>query len=212
MQTDPTVFVVDDDARMCRSLSRLLAAAGYQVAEFTDPQEFLATYDTSRPGCLILDVRMTGMSGVDVQQELIRRGASLPTIMISGCADIRTVVGTVQSGAIDFLEKPLDDQVLVDRVADAIRRDTLGRQSVIAREKLCRAIDELTDRQRRVMELLVAGKTTKEIAQECSISTKTVDYHRKAVFKQLGVESVVELVHLLNRLIDTTDDQTTAPE
>jgi two-component system response regulator FixJ len=192
------VFVVDDEPRMRTSLALLLKSAGYRTETYGSAEEFLAGYNSSLSGCLILDLCMEGMSGLDLQQEFNRRGIRIPHIIISGFAEVPSVVQAMKCGAMDVLEKPFRDEVLLDRVREAMRQDALSRREATERAEVRSLMNRLSDREREVMQLLVAGKHTKAIARELGISPKTVHAHRARVLDKMHVESVVELAQLVS--------------
>jgi FixJ family two-component response regulator len=193
-ETESIVFIVDDDAHVRDSLGFLLRSAGFQAQGFASAEEFLAGYDARQAGCVVLDVRMSGMSGLDLQQEMSARGMPLPVIIVTGYADVPTVVRAVKSGAVDVLEKPYDEHTLLDRVRTAIETD---RRHRFEGDQLSARMASLSDRQREVMRMLLAGKGTKEIARDLGISPKTVEKHRTSVLVKMRTESVVDLMRLV---------------
>jgi len=193
---EPTVFVVDDDRAMRDSLSWLLDSVGLRVRSYATAAEFLADHDPAQPGCLVLDVRMPGMSGLDLQAELARRGVELPTIVITGHAEVSMAVRAVKAGAIDFIEKPFSDQLLLDRVRQALEIDLEVREVRRRREDALRRLATLTAREREVLNLVVAGKQNKEIASELGVSPKTVEVHRAHVMSKMCVDSLAELIRI----------------
>jgi two-component system, LuxR family, response regulator FixJ len=200
--TNPTVFVVDDEPGMRKSLDRLLRSAGLQAECFGNAETFLREYDPCRPGCLILDVCMDHMTGLELQKELNARRILLPTIVISGYADVPNVVKAVKGGAVDFLEKPFNDELLLERVQQAIRLDQRQRMEAVRASATEARMRSLTPRETQVMELLVAGRRTKQIAHDLSISPKTADIHRAHVLEKMKVDTVVDLVRLVHDLPD----------
>ena len=192
----PVVFVVDDDPAMRNSLRWLIESTGVQVETFADAQSFLARIRPELPGCLVLDVRMPGMSGLDLQAELTRRGIGLPTIVLTGHAEVPMAVRAVKAGAIDFIEKPFSDQLLLDRVGQGIEMDREARESRTRRADVLRRLSLLTQREREVLDLVVAGRANKEIAATLHLSTKTVEVHRSHVMDKMQAGSVAELVRL----------------
>jgi FixJ family two-component response regulator len=192
----PTVFVVDNDAAICKSLAWLLESVDLQVATFRTAEEFLATYSPDRPGCLVLDVRLPGMSGLVLQEELERLGMRLPVIMITGFADVPTAVRVLKRGAFDFFEKPLVDDLLLERVQQAIEADALCRSVRAERERLNARLSCLTGREREVFDQIVQGKANKVVAYELGISEKTVEVHRARVMQKLCAGSLAELVRM----------------
>jgi FixJ family two-component response regulator len=195
-KANPMVFVVDDDEAVCRSLSMLIADIGLEVKTFTSASAFLAAYDPSQPGCLVLDVRMSGMSGLELQSRLNELEYAVPTIIITGHADVPMAVEAMKAGAMDFIEKPFRDQLLLDGIQRAIDLDARTRRRRQEVRDMQARIKLLTAREREIMDLLVLGKANKAIAYELGISQKTVDFHRANILQKVGVGSVVELVRL----------------
>ena len=193
---EPTVFVVDDDRAMRESLTWLLDSVGLRVRSYATAADFLAEHDPAQPGCLVLDVRMPGMSGLDLQAELARRGVELPTIVITGHAEVSMAVRAVKAGAIDFIEKPFSDQLLLDHVRQALEIDLQAREARRRREDARRRLATLTTREREVLNLVVAGKANKEIASALGVSTKTVEVHRAHVMSKMCVDSLAELIRI----------------
>ncbi|MCR6631958.1 MAG: response regulator transcription factor [Magnetospirillum sp.] len=193
----PTIFVVDDDEEVRHSLAFLLKSLGTPVECHPSAEAFLAARRPDRPGCLVLDVRMPGMSGLELQALLNRAGSSLGVVFLSGHGDIPMAVDAMRGGAVVFLEKPCNDQVLLDHVADALRRsaENCGRAATAA--KLRERMDSLTQRERAVMELVVQGKPNKVIAFELDISIKTVEVHRSHVMEKMAADSVADLTRML---------------
>ncbi len=195
----PTVYLVDDDASVLRGLSRLLAAAGMKVAAFDSPREFLQGLDPAAPGCLVLDVAMPGLSGPDLQQALAARRSELPIVFLSGHGDIPTSVQAMKRGAADFLTKPVDEEVLLAAIRNALERDRALRG---AREELARIerrLATLTPREREVLERVVAGRLNKQIAAELGTVEKTIKVHRASVMQKMGVRTLADLVRLAGR-------------
>jgi FixJ family two-component response regulator len=192
----PTVFIVDDDDGMRRALGILMTTVGYQPAAFAGPREFLAKYDPSQPGCLVLDVRMPEMSGLEVQQHLNRNGSMLPVILVSGHGDIPMAVQAMKDGAFDFLQKPFRDQDLLDRINGALKLDAENRASVDRLADLKQRSDSLTPREREVMALVVDGKANKVIAIDLGLSERTVEIHRANVMEKMAARSVAHLVKM----------------
>jgi FixJ family two-component response regulator len=192
----PVVFVVDDDPAMRDSLRWLIESTGVRVETYPDAQTFLDAVPSDMPGCLVLDVRMPGMSGLDLQSELARRGIGLPTIVITGHAEVPMAVRAVKAGALDFIEKPFSDQLLLDRVRQGIEMDRQDREARERRGEAVRRLGLLTQREREVLDLVVAGKPNKEIAVVLRLSPKTVEVHRAHVMEKMQASSVAELVRL----------------
>ena len=194
--SDTTVFIVDDDPASRDPLRWLLESVELKVVSFASAAEFLDGYDPRTPGCLILDVRLRGMSGLDLQAELNRRGLAVATIFLTGHADVPMAVQAMKNGAFDFLEKPFNDQMLLDRVQQAIERDRNARARESEREEQQRRLEALTPREREVMELLVEGKANKEVADVLGLSVRTVEGHRARLMEKLGVNSLADLVRI----------------
>ena len=195
----PVVFVVDDDDAICRSLQLLIEDIGLEVRTCNSAQQFLSDYDPAQPGCLVLDVRMSGMSGLELQSRLCELGIDIPTIIITGHGDVPMAVEAMKAGALDFIEKPIRDQVLLDSIQKAIKADKLAREARKQCADFQARIGALTERERQVMDLLLLGKANKVIAYDLGISQKTVDFHRGNVLSKLDVSSVVDLVRLAHR-------------
>jgi FixJ family two-component response regulator len=195
-EAESTVFIVDDDADLRESLGWLLESAGLRFKGYATAQEFLDGYKSEAPGCLLLDVRMPGLSGLDLQEELRRRGVPPPIIIMTGHARVPMAVRALTGGAIDFIQKPFKDQALLERVRRAIELDRHTRQVRIECTRFAALLDYLTPREREVMELVAVGKANKIIADDLGISPKTVEIHRGRVMEKLQVDSVAELVRL----------------
>jgi FixJ family two-component response regulator len=202
MPPEPTVFVVDDDPAMRDSLCWLLQSVDLHVETYPSADAFLAAYDVGRPGCLVLDVRMPGMSGLNLQDELRARHIRLPIIMLSGHAEVPTAVRALKAGAIDFMEKPFSDELLLDRIRHAIDLDREQRDAEARRSAVAERYALLTPREREVMELVTAGKANKVIAAELGLSPKTVEVHRAAVMDKMQADSVPDLVRMRLALAD----------
>ncbi|MCC7599791.1 response regulator transcription factor [Janthinobacterium sp. FW305-129] len=199
-ESDAIIFVVDDDAAMRRSLAYLFDSAGWQVQTFESARDFLQRYDGHVPGCLLLDVRMPLMSGLELQQELNNRtghAISLPVIFLSGHGDLAMAVQTMKAGACDFLEKPCKDQVLLDAVSRAVARSVEESRSAASANTAQSALARLTAREREVALLMAEGKASKVIARELGISDKTVQVHRHNAMEKLGLHSAAEVARLL---------------
>ena len=194
MTTAPTVFVVDDNAAVRKSLRALFESAGLAVEAYASGEEFLAVYDPERAGCLLLDVRLRRSSGLDLQDELRRRGATLPVIVLTGHGTVPTSVRALKAGAVDFLQKPTPPKVLLERVRVAIDVDRASRASAAESAVVTERLAHLTPREREVMELLLAGKTSKEIATALRVSVRTVEGHRRRVLSKTNVSSAAQLV------------------
>ena len=192
--TEATVFVVDDDSSTRELLAWLMKRHGLRVEVFPDARSFLNGYRSEMPGCLVVDLDMPGMSGLDLQQYLKERGVLIPVLFLSGGADVPKAVKAVREGAIDFVEKPFDYRRVVALVEDCIRRDAAARAKHDARRVYSERLAQLTQREREVLELVVAGRMNREIAEKLDISIKTVEAHRAKLMEKLEVNSVAELV------------------
>ena len=192
----PVVYVVDDDDGMRRALTVLITTVGYQPIAFAKPTEFLAKFDPNQPGCLVLDVRMPEMSGLEVQQHLNKAGSMLPVILVSGHGDIPMAVQAMKDGAFDFLQKPFRDQELIDRINGALKLDAQNRESVDRLADLKARQESLTPREREVLVLVVDGKANKVIAIDLGLSERTVEIHRANVMEKMGARSVAHLVKM----------------
>ncbi len=192
MAGKPTVFVVDDDAGALRSMCWLIQQADLPVRAFQSAQEFLDAYRPDEPGCLVLDVRMPEMNGLEVQRRLHALGASLPIIFITAFGDVPSCAQAFKAGAFDFLEKPVDDAILLDHIHKALAR--VAEQSVSAEYAL--RLGQLTPRERAVLDLLIAGKTLKEIAAAKSVTVQTIWKQRASILQKMGVDNDVELVRV----------------
>jgi two-component system response regulator FixJ len=197
MTREATVFVVDDNAAVRKSMRALLESAGLAVEAYATAEEFLVAYDPECPGCLVLDVRLREGSGLDLQDELRRRHAMLPIIVLTGHGNVQTSVRALKGGAIDFLQKPAPPNLLLERVAAAVALDRQARAATTERAVVLKRLARLTPREREVMELLVAGKTSKEIAAALRVSVRTVEGHRRIVLSKTKVASAAQLVHVV---------------
>lgn len=191
-----TVFVVDDDDGMRRALSLLLNTVGYRTAAFASPKEFLDKFKVDTAGCLVLDIRMPGMSGLELQQHLNRMGSMLPVIFITGHGDVPMAVQAMKEGAAEFVQKPFRDQDLLDRINHALQQDKENRTTLARRADVFHRIDSLTPREKQVMALVVDGAANKVIAIDLGLSERTVEIHRAKVMEKMGARSVAHLVKL----------------
>ncbi|MBK9126950.1 MAG: response regulator transcription factor [Phycisphaerales bacterium] len=194
---EPNVFVIDDDVALCESLHWLLEGEGFRVRTFHSAEAFLEQYDPQAPGCLVVDIRMKGMSGIELQSRLAEIGDPPPIIIITGHGDVPLAVKAVKGGALDFLEKPVNDQVLLERIRGAIKLDAERRHTRVDREMAEMRLRKLTRREREVMECIFSGLANKQIAARLGISEKTVEVHRKRVLQKTGTRNAVELVRLV---------------
>ena len=200
MTADPTVFVVDDNPGLRRSLQALIEAAALHVETYASAQEFLDRYDALRPGCLVLDVRLRGENGLDLQEELRRRKVTLPIIVMTGYGDVPTSVRAFKGGAVDFLQKPVPPKKLLERIREALEIDRQARATAGQRAVVLDGIAHLTPRERQVMDMLALGHSSKEIASTLNISVRTVEGHRCVVLRKMGVSSVAHLARAVARL------------
>jgi len=192
----PTVFIVDDDDAVRDSIQELLESVGLRAEGYPSGQAFLDAFEPERPGCLILDVRMSGISGLAVQERLNALGATQPIIILTGHGDVPMAVQAMQAGAVDFLQKPYRDQALLDSVSRALELDLGARQSGPADGDLTQRLSLLTQREREVFDSLLKGGTSKEIARELDVSHRTVEAHRQNLLRKLGLSSVKQLLAL----------------
>lgn len=199
MTAAPTVFVVDDNAGVRKALRALLESAGLAVETYASSDEFLAAYDPDRPGCLVLDVRLRQSSGLDLQDELRRRKAMMPIIVLTGHGNVPISVRALKAGAMDFLQKPVPPEVLLTRVHAALEVDRQARAVTAEHASILARLARLTPREREVTELLVAGKVSKEIATAMNVSVRTVEGHRRMVFFKMDVSSAAQLVRVVLR-------------
>ncbi|PWC32905.1 response regulator transcription factor [Azospirillum sp. TSO35-2] len=192
-----TVYVVDDDPAMRHSLGWLIGSLGLEVRSFASAEEFLRALRPDQPGCLVTDVRMPGMSGLELQDMLARAGSMLAVVVITGHADVPMAARAFRGGAVDFLEKPFNDQLLLDRVHEALETSTQSWAAHARKARVRSLLARLTPRERQVAHLVVAGKLNKVIAAEINLSPKTVEVHRHNVMEKLEVGSVADLTRLL---------------
>jgi len=192
----PFVNVVDDDALVLRSLGRLLRSAGFAVRTFPSSEEFLSKTQSGEPGCLVLDLTMPGVNGLDLQAQLARTGNECPVVFLSGNADISQSVKAMKAGAVDFLTKPVDREKLLAAVRIAIGKDVNARAARQARDAIASRLAALTPREHEVLAGVVAGKLNKQIAAELGTAEKTIKVHRARVMKKMRAGSVAELVFL----------------
>lgn len=205
---DAVVFVVDDDSSVREAIKSLISLVGLRVETFETAQEFLQSKRPDVPGCVVLDVELPGLSGLDLQRELAAHGVKLPIIFITGHGDIPTSVRAMKAGALEFLTKPFHDQDLLDAIRQALERDRAARRHSKEIAELRERSDALTSRETEVMSLVVAGLLNKQIAAELGISEVTVKIHRGRVMNKMGAQSLAELVRMTERLeIPTAKDQ-----
>jgi FixJ family two-component response regulator len=194
------VFVVDDDGGVRQSLTNLIRSVGLRVEAFASAQEFLRSKRPDMPGCLVLDVRLPGLSGLDLQKRMVEAHVDIPIIFITGHGDIPMTVRAIKAGAVEFLTKPFRDQDLLDAIQQALERDRTARAQREGIEELRSRFDSLTPREREVMALVVTGLLNKQIAGELGTSETTVKIHRHQVMEKMGAGSLAELVRMADRL------------
>ena len=195
----PTVYVVDDDPDVLKSMARLLDSAGFAVIGFPSSESFLERFDRAAPGCIVLDLAMPGLSGLELQQTLESQGCLLPIVFLTGRGDIASSVRAMKRGAADFLTKPVDEEVLIAAVREALARDRELRAIRAQRDRVAESLATLTAREREVLALIVAGRLNKQIAAELGTVEKTIKFHRANLMRKLGVGSLAELVKLAER-------------
>ena len=188
------VHVVDDDEAVLDAMRLLFRSVGLPCRGYGSATEFLEAFDPDQPGCLVLDVRMPGVSGLDLQRELLRRGTVIPIIFVTAHGDVPMAVDAMKAGAADFLQKPFRDQDLLTKVQQALARDTEYRAEASAHREAQAHLATLTPREHEIMERVVAGQANKVIASELGISQRTVEVHRARVMEKMGVDSVADLV------------------
>jgi FixJ family two-component response regulator len=196
--TEPTVFIVDDDEAVRDSIQELVHSVGLNAEVYASAHQYLETFDPERPGCLVLDVRMAHMSGRALQARLNERHARIPIVFVSGYGDIPMAVKAIKAGAVDFVQKPYHDQQLLDSINEALRRDAAARHHSVDCDEFEARLRLLTDREREVMEWVVKGLSSKAIAQQLGISSRTVEVHRGHLLDKLAIGSIAELMHLVN--------------
>lgn len=196
MSAEQTVFVVDDDAEVRDAMKLLMNSVGLQVETYASGEDYLDRFEPARPGCLLLDVRMKGISGLDVQERLSLESIHPPIIIITGHGDVPMAVRAVKAGAIDFIEKPFNEQELLDSVHRAIELDGKHRGRALRLADISARMEHLTPREREILDLVVAGKRNKEIATELGISLSTVEAHRARVMEKMHAESLSDLMRM----------------
>ncbi|MBN1346464.1 MAG: response regulator transcription factor [Phycisphaerae bacterium] len=196
MSREPTVYVVDDDAAVRDALRCVMESVCLAVQTCASCEEFLEIHDEETPGCLVLDVRLPGMSGFELQEKLRADGLEIPIVMVTGYGDISMAVRAMANGAVDYITKPFNDQVLLDRVRLALKRDNELRRRRADLERIEIRYDTLTPREREVMWLVIAGKANKVIAADLDLSCKTIEGHRASVMEKMQAESLATLVRL----------------
>jgi len=190
----PIVYIVDDEYAVRDSLKLLIETTGYTVIDFESAEAFLDHYNSDQPSCLLLDVRMPSMSGLDLQEELLKRGIDIPIIFISGHADVPDSAKAFRAGAIDFLEKPFNEEVLLSRIEEALSKDAQTREQLREKSKILERLNHLTTREREVLNLIVRSHSNKEAARILDISNRTIDVHRAHIMEKMQAENLAELM------------------
>lgn len=194
------VYVVDDQELARTALARLVESVGLEFRAFESPSEFLDAYDPDRPGCVVLDLRLPGMSGIEVQERLAAAGRGTPVIIVTGHADVSSAVRAMKAGAVDFVEKPVNEQEFLDRVQRCVAQDLARRQESDDERVLLSRLKTLTPRERDVLHLVIAGKSSKEVARDLGLSPKTVEVHRGNLMQKMAVRSAVDLARIASKL------------
>ena len=192
----PTVFIVDDDAAIRIAMQALMDSVNLEYEIFGSADEFLEKVSDQRPGCLVLDIRMPGLGGLELQEELLQRENTLPIIFITGHGDVPMAVEAMQKGAVDFIQKPFRDQELLDRIREALETDEERREAQQQHAEVAHRLDRLTNREREVFDLVVTGKPNKVIAYELGVSQRTVEIHRARVMEKMQARSLADLVKM----------------
>lgn len=198
-KSEPIVFIVDDDQAVRQSLTALAESIGLMAQTFGKAEDFLNAYDPAQPGCLLLDIRMPGMSGLELQSKLNAEGIHIPVIIITEHGDIPMAVSALKAGAVNFIEKSCKDQLLIDNINKAIEIDAKLRCRQAARAEVVAKVGLLTSREREIADLLLQGRSNKNIGYDLGISQKTVDFHRVNILRKMGVDSLVSLLRLMHR-------------
>jgi FixJ family two-component response regulator len=202
MTIEPTVFIVDDDDAVRRFLTGLIQSIDLRVEAYASAQDFLDAYQPGRPGCLLLDVRMPGMSGLELQRELAERAIDLQVVILTGHGNVPVAVQAMKAGAVDFIEKPFNNELLLDRIQTAVAQSLRSGSEREKHDETLRRLDTLTPRERQVFDLVVTGETNKGIAHRLTISEKTVEIHRANVMRKMRARSLASLVHMAVNLKD----------
>ncbi len=196
MTPEPTVFIVDDDNAVRHFLSGLIESVDLRVEAYASARDFLEAYEPGRLGCLVLDVRMPGMSGLELQSALADQAIDLPVIILTGHGNVQLAVHAMKAGATDFVEKPFDNELLLDRIQKAVAENVRASSERIKRIEIAERMQLLTPREREVLDLVVAGQTNKGVARHLDISEKTVEIHRANVMRKMQAKSLPDLVKM----------------
>lgn len=193
---DATIFIVEDDQAVRDSLTWMLQRDGYQIEAYSSPAELLSKFDSTRPGCLVLDLRLPQMSGIELHEQLVASGCVYPFIMISGHGEVADATRAMRLGAFDFIEKPIDRKLLLERIKQAVEYDSRRRHVAAKQDAFQCRFNSLTAREREVLQMIIAGRLTKQIAYRLDVAVKTVESHRSNIGKKMKVDSVVDLVRI----------------
>ncbi len=196
---ETVIFIIDDDESIRKSLSRLLRASGFNVETYASSEEFLSREPYQGIGCIVLDISMPGLSGMELHDELIRARYGLPIVFITGHGDIPMSVRAMKKGAVDFLLKPFDQEELLQALEKAIESDRKAKTEEVERRRVIKLVEELTPREREIVPYIISGMLNKQIAFTLGISEKTVKIHRSRIMEKLGAHSIVELIHLAEK-------------
>lgn len=199
----PTIFIVDDDPAVQQALKLLFRSVGYRTESFNTGQQFLDAYNDNWAGCLVLDIRMPGMTGLELQQHLNGRHSILPIIFMTGHGDVPMAVEAMQAGAVDFIQKPFHDQDLLDRVVQALNKDMSNRSSLREQNAIRKRLESLTPREHEIMDMVVDGKANKVIAADLNLSQRTVEIHRARVMEKMQASSLAHLVRMVIAAAET---------
>jgi FixJ family two-component response regulator len=202
MTNEPTVFIVDDDDAVRRFLTGLIQSIDLKVEAYASAKDFLDAYQPGRPGCLLLDVRMPGMSGLELQRELSERSIELQVVILTGHGNVPVAVQAMKAGAVDFIEKPFNNELLLDRIQTAVAQSLRSDSEREKHGETLRRLGTLTPRERQVFDLVISGETNKSIAHRCTISEKTVEIHRANVMRKMRAKSLASLVHMAASLTE----------
>jgi FixJ family two-component response regulator len=200
MNPEPTVFIIDDDEAVRRFLSGLIASVGLHVETYASAQEFLDADEPSQPGCLLLDIRMPGMSGLELQKELASRNIRIPIIILTGHGNVQVAVHAMKAGAVDFIEKPFNNELLLDRIQMAVAESVDADTTRVKQDEIAHRMELLTPREHQVLDIVAAGETNKAIARRLEISEKTVEIHRARVMEKMQAKSLADLVKMVTML------------
>jgi FixJ family two-component response regulator len=200
MNPEPTVFIIDDDEAVRRFLSGLIASVGLHVETYASAQEFLDADEPSQPGCLLLDIRMPGMSGLELQKELASRNIRIPIIILTGHGNVQVAVHAMKAGAVDFIEKPFNNELLLDRIQMAVAESVDADTTRVKQDEIAHRMELLTPREHQVLDIVAAGETNKAVARRLDISEKTVEIHRARVMEKMQAKSLADLVKMVAML------------